>query len=72
MIIERVSNAKDASEALQVFGEMSERKSGVVSVSECCRVISAAIERDNVDLALSIFNAMRSSFGIGIYKTVFV
>ncbi|PWA52434.1 pentatricopeptide repeat (PPR) superfamily protein [Artemisia annua] len=45
---------------------MSERKSGVVSVSECCRVISAAIERDNADLALSIFNAMRSSFGLGV------
>nr|GEV56397.1 hypothetical protein [Tanacetum cinerariifolium] len=66
LIIERVSNAKDASEALQVFGEMSERKSGVVSSADCCRIISAAIERNNADLALSIFNAMRSSFGIGV------
>ncbi|PWA54447.1 ATP synthase subunit beta [Artemisia annua] len=42
---------------------MSERRSGVVSCSGCCLIISAAIERNNADLALSIFNAMRSSFG---------
>ncbi|GJU48500.1 putative tetratricopeptide-like helical domain superfamily protein [Tanacetum coccineum] len=67
LIIERVSSAKDASEALQVFGEMSNKKFGVVSSSDCCRVISAAIQRNNADLALSIFNAMRSSFGIGVH-----
>nr|XP_043607999.1 uncharacterized protein LOC122579828 [Erigeron canadensis] len=61
-----VSSAKDASEALQVFGEMTNRTSGVVTTSDCCLIISAALDRNNADLALSVFNAMRSSFNTGV------
>ncbi|KVH95308.1 hypothetical protein Ccrd_002608 [Cynara cardunculus var. scolymus] len=68
LIINRVSAAKDASEALEVFGEMTKRSGGVVSTSDCSLIISAALDRNNADLALSIFKAMRSSFnavGVG-------
>ncbi|KAJ0427572.1 putative tetratricopeptide-like helical domain superfamily [Helianthus annuus] len=66
LIISKVSAAKDASEALQVFGEMSKRSGGVVSTSDCCEIISAALDRNNADLALSVFQAMRSSFDTGV------
>ncbi|KAK2966524.1 hypothetical protein RJ640_019053, partial [Escallonia rubra] len=59
------STAKDASEALELIAEMSRRGGGTVSSSDCCRIISAALDRGNADLALSIFAAMRSSFDTG-------
>ncbi|XP_071702044.1 uncharacterized protein [Rutidosis leptorrhynchoides] len=65
LIISKTSAAKDASEALQVFGEMTKRNCGVVSTSDCCSIISSSIDRNNADLALSIFKAMRSSFSSG-------
>ncbi|MFS8029843.1 putative tetratricopeptide-like helical domain superfamily [Helianthus anomalus] len=65
LIVSKVSAAKDASEALQVFGEMSKRSGGVVSTSDCCEIISAALDRNNAELALSVFQAMRSSFDAG-------
>ncbi|KAK2999078.1 hypothetical protein RJ639_022809 [Escallonia herrerae] len=65
-LINRVSStAKDASEALELIAEMSRRGGGTVSSSDCCRIISAALDRGNADLALSIFAAMRSSFDTG-------
>lgn len=70
LIIDKTSAVKDATEALQVFGEMTNRNTGVVSTSDCCSIISASIDRNNADLALSIFKAMRSSFDSGnIYCT---
>ncbi|XP_052625128.1 uncharacterized protein LOC111894309 isoform X2 [Lactuca sativa] len=62
LIISRVSAAKDASEALEVFGEMTKRSGGAISTSDCCSIISSALDRNNADLALSVFKAMRSSF----------
>ncbi|KAK6935527.1 hypothetical protein RJ641_035682, partial [Dillenia turbinata] len=65
-LISRVaSSAKDANEALDVISEMSERNGGVVSVSDCCEIITSALDRNNADLALSVFSAMRSSFDHG-------
>lgn len=64
-LLNRVSVAKDAAEALFVVGEGCDRSSGVVSTSDSCLIISAAIDRGNAELALSIFFAMRSSFGAG-------
>lgn len=64
-LISRVSCAKDADEVLLMVAEKSEKKGGLVSVSDCCRVIDAALGRSNSDLALSVFNAMRSSFDQG-------
>ncbi|KAL8201010.1 hypothetical protein R6Q57_012349 [Mikania cordata] len=66
LILNKASAAKDASEALQVFGEMTKRSGGVVSTSDCCSIISAALDRNNADLALSVFQAMRSSFDAGV------
>lgn len=69
LIINKTSAAKDATEALQVFGEMTNRSGGVVTTSDCCSIISTALDRNNADLALSVFQAMRSSFdAAGIYE----
>lgn len=64
-LINRVSAVKDADEALQMIAERTKRSSGVVTTSDCCSIISAALDRNNADLALSIFYAMRSSFDTG-------
>lgn len=61
-VIKRVSAAKDSNEALEVIAEMTQRSGGVVSTSDCCSIISAALDCNNADLALSIFSAMRSTF----------
>lgn len=57
-----VSSADDAAQALDRIAERTSRSSGVVSCSDCALIISAAIARGNADLALSVFSAMRSSF----------
>ncbi|KAJ6933760.1 hypothetical protein NC651_008989 [Populus alba x Populus x berolinensis] len=63
--LSRVSAAKDANEALQIIAEITNRSNGLVSVTDCCGIITAAIDRRNADLALSVFYAMRSSFDQG-------
>ncbi|XP_022136768.1 uncharacterized protein LOC111008391 isoform X2 [Momordica charantia] len=57
-----VSGAKDAGEALLVIADKSGRSGGTVAVSDCRLIIAAALERNNPELALSVFYAMRSSF----------
>ncbi|KAF7149970.1 hypothetical protein RHSIM_Rhsim02G0244700 [Rhododendron simsii] len=64
-LLSRVSSARDASEALELIAEKAGRSGGVVSGADCCTIISAAFDRGNVDLALSVFYAMRSSFDLG-------
>ncbi|XP_057419579.1 uncharacterized protein LOC130713793 isoform X2 [Lotus japonicus] len=58
------ATAKDADEALQMIADNAETNSGggVVSTSDCCSIISAALSRNNPQLALSVFYAMRASF----------
>ena len=63
--LSRVSAAKDANEALQIIAVITNKSNGLVSVTDCCGIISAAIDRGNSDLALSVFYAMRSSFDQG-------
>ncbi|CAK9163076.1 unnamed protein product [Ilex paraguariensis] len=60
----RVSSLKDANQVLDMIAEKynGKRSGGVVSAPDCCSIISAALDRNNADLALSIFSAMRSSF----------
>ncbi|XP_065858586.1 uncharacterized protein [Euphorbia lathyris] len=65
VLLSRVSAAKNADEALEMIAEICNVNSGVVSVSDCCAIISAALDRNNPELALSIFYAMRSSFDQG-------
>ncbi|CAN1254446.1 hypothetical protein LINPERPRIM_LOCUS8657 [Linum perenne] len=64
-LLVRVSAAKRADEALDIIAEVSQRSSGVVGVSDCCSIINAALDRNNSELALSVFYAMRSSFDQG-------
>ncbi|CAN1178059.1 hypothetical protein LINPERHAP2_LOCUS33465 [Linum perenne] len=61
-LLVRVSAAKRADEALDIIAEVSQRSSGVVGVPDCCSIINAALDRNNSELALSVFYAMRSSF----------
>lgn len=64
-LLNRVSSAKDADEALQMIAEKRKTSGGVLANSDCCAIISTALERNNSELALSIFSAMRSSFAQG-------
>ncbi|XP_050268991.1 uncharacterized protein LOC126713308 [Quercus robur] len=61
----KVSGAKDANEALDMIGDKCGRNGGVVGVNDCCLIITAALERNNAELALSVFYAMRASFDQG-------
>ncbi|XP_057802503.1 uncharacterized protein LOC131017793 isoform X2 [Salvia miltiorrhiza] len=63
-LLARVSAAADAAEVLRLISE-DRRSGGVVSASDCRLIISAALDRGNADLTLSVFSAMRSSFGSG-------
>ncbi|KAH1075213.1 hypothetical protein J1N35_027541 [Gossypium stocksii] len=70
-LLSRVSATKDADEALEMIAqsqsESGEQLSGgVVNVSDCRLIINAALDRNNADLALSVFYAMRSSFDTGV------
>ncbi|KAF8413323.1 hypothetical protein HHK36_001302 [Tetracentron sinense] len=65
-LLNQVSVAKDANEALEVIAEKSQRNGGVVGFEDCCSIITAALDRNNADLALSVLSAMRSSFDRGV------
>ncbi|XP_024032582.1 uncharacterized protein LOC112095135, partial [Morus notabilis] len=68
-LLNQVSAAKDAEEALQMIAGRSDRNGGVVGTSDCQLIISAALDRNNLDLALSVFYAMRASFDQGVAET---
>ncbi|GLU05971.1 hypothetical protein SLE2022_230430 [Rubroshorea leprosula] len=65
-LLGKVSGAKDAAEALELIAQNRERKCGVVEASDCHLIIKAALDCNNVDLALSVFYAMRSSFDTAV------
>lgn len=65
------ATAKDADEALQLIADYSSDNSGVVSASDCCSIISASLERNNHQLALSVFYSMRSTFHQGVSSCLF-
>lgn len=64
-LLSRVSGARDADEALEMIAERSESSGGVVDTADCCSIISAALDQNNVDLAMSVFYSMRSTFDQG-------
>lgn len=69
-LLSRVSATKDADEALEMIAQSQSESGeqlngGVVSVSDCRLIINAALDRNNADLALSVYYAMRSSFDTG-------
>ncbi|XVF10401.1 hypothetical protein REPUB_Repub07fG0179600 [Reevesia pubescens] len=70
-LLSRVSATKDADQALEMIAQnqsesSEQRNRGVVSGSDCRLIINAALDRNNADLALSVFYAMRSSFDTGV------
>ncbi|KAL5052842.1 hypothetical protein RYX36_033524 [Vicia faba] len=56
------ATAKDADDALHLISDYCSTNSGVVSTSDCCSIISASLDRNNHQLALSVFYSMRSTF----------
>ncbi|XP_010430577.1 PREDICTED: uncharacterized protein LOC104714807 isoform X2 [Camelina sativa] len=65
-LLSSVSAVRDADEALEMISErFGSNRGGIVELEDCRSIISAAISRGNVDLALSIFYAMRASFDLG-------
>ncbi|KAL9690114.1 hypothetical protein QQ045_010508 [Rhodiola kirilowii] len=58
--LSRVSSASDADEALQITSQTN--KPRLLTLSDCSSIISSAFARNNSDLALSVFYAMRASF----------
>ncbi|XP_059443206.1 uncharacterized protein LOC132175324 isoform X2 [Corylus avellana] len=64
-LLAKVSAAKDANEALEMIADKSGTSGGVVGVDDCCLIITAALQRNNAELALSVFYAMRTSFDQG-------
>ncbi|GKV40026.1 hypothetical protein SLEP1_g47708 [Rubroshorea leprosula] len=58
----------NAAEALELIALTlsKERNGGVVEGHDCRSIIKAALDRNNADLALSVFYAMRSSFDTDI------
>ncbi|XP_038680120.1 uncharacterized protein LOC119981150 isoform X3 [Tripterygium wilfordii] len=64
-LLTRLSGAKDADQVLEMMAENLGRSGGSVSVSDCCSIIRAALNRNNPDLALAVLHAMRCS---GFYQ----
>ncbi|KAH9316504.1 hypothetical protein KI387_025131, partial [Taxus chinensis] len=59
-LLSKVSTAKDAEEVLCIIADKFEGiGGGIVSSEDCAAIISAAIARNNVDLAFSILHGMR-------------
>lgn len=70
-LLRRISSVKEADEAMDIIMEAKEGQGGGEVKNEDCRaIIAAAIDRGNVDLALSVFHAMRSSFGKGLNENI--
>ncbi|KAL2651246.1 hypothetical protein R1flu_019374 [Riccia fluitans] len=59
--LRRVAAAENSETAIAMINEREPKGGGVLSNSECSDLILAAIAQNNVDLAFSILNAMRSS-----------
>ncbi|KAF2538623.1 hypothetical protein F2Q68_00019519 [Brassica cretica] len=65
-LVSSVSAVRDADEALEMISDrFGTNRGGVVEIEDCRSIISAAVSRGNVELALSIFYAMRASFDLG-------
>ncbi|KAL6646503.1 hypothetical protein ACP70R_018111 [Stipagrostis hirtigluma subsp. patula] len=61
-LLRRVSCAADADEALDIVAESGACAGSALGAPECNAIVAAALDRGNVDLALSVFEAMRSGF----------
>jgi len=65
-LLRRVSGAGNADQALDIVAESAGGSGAALEAPECNAIIAAALDRGNVELALSVFEAMRSGFaGVG-------
>lgn len=64
-LLRRVSGTADADQALDIVVESvggPDAGAGALDASDCNTIVAAALDRGNFDLALSVFEAMRSGF----------
>lgn len=69
-LLRRISGAGDADQALDIIagsvgGADSGRSRASLDASDCHAILAAALDRGNVDLALSVFEGMRYGFSQG-------
>jgi len=65
-LLRQVSGAGNADQALDIVAESAGGSGAALEAPECNAIIAAALDRGNVELALSVFEAMRSGFaGVG-------
>ncbi|CAL5006936.1 unnamed protein product [Urochloa decumbens] len=68
-LLRRVSGAADADQALDIVAESAGGAGATLEAPECNAIVAAALDRGNVELALSLFETMRSSFaGVGGWR----
>ncbi|RLN04746.1 uncharacterized protein C2845_PM13G09760 [Panicum miliaceum] len=68
-LLRRVSGAGDADQALDIVAESAGGSGAALEAPECNAIVAAALDRGNVELALSVFEAMRSGFaGVGGWR----
>ncbi|XP_025820250.1 uncharacterized protein LOC112896483 isoform X8 [Panicum hallii] len=68
-LLRRVSGAGDADQALDIVAESAGGSVAALEAPECNAILAAALDRGNVELALSVFDAMRSGFaGVGGWR----
>ncbi|OEL13875.1 hypothetical protein BAE44_0025108 [Dichanthelium oligosanthes] len=68
-LLRRVSGAADAGQALDIVVESVGSAGAALGAPECNGIVAAALDRGNVELALSVFEAMRSGFaGVGGWR----
>uniref|UniRef100_A0A0A9EAC7 Pentatricopeptide repeat-containing protein n=1 Tax=Arundo donax TaxID=35708 RepID=A0A0A9EAC7_ARUDO len=69
-LLRRVSGAVDAGRAMDIVAESAGGAgAAALDAPECNAIVAAALDRGNVDLALSVFEAMRSGFaGVGGWR----
>ncbi|WVZ93713.1 hypothetical protein U9M48_039673 [Paspalum notatum var. saurae] len=68
-LLSRVSAAADADQALDIVAESKGGAGAALDAPECNAIIAAAFDRGNVELALSVFEAMRTGFtGVGRWR----
>ncbi|CAO2163672.1 unnamed protein product [Urochloa humidicola] len=68
-LLRRVSGAADADQVLDIVAESAGGAGVALEAPECNVILVAALDRGNVELALSVFEAMRSGFvGVGGWR----
>jgi hypothetical protein len=61
-LLRRISDAADADRVLDIVAESVEGAGAALDPPECNAIVAAAFDRGNIELALSVFEAMGSGF----------